>query len=118
MKRDMDLIRLLLEKVETDQDLESEDYTLEQVLYHLVLMEEAGLIVASFVRSGMGQVIGADTERLTNAGHDFLETARNKTVWNKFKTTVAKAGGGVTIDLAKELLTKLAKDHFLGSSEA
>lgn len=69
MKRDMDLMKLLLREVEGEEpkpDLSG--YSEEQTLYHYELMEEAGLVVAGFVRSGSGEVVSARIVRLTNLG--------------------------------------------------
>jgi hypothetical protein len=62
-------------------------------LYHLQMMDDAGLIEAVFVADGTGVVASAEIFRLTNAGHDFIEAARNATVWNKFKMQAAQIGG-------------------------
>ena len=110
MKRDFDLIKLLLRTLEGEQpkpDLSS--YSEEQILYPHVLMQEAGLIVAQFYRGGSGQISGARLERLTNLGHDFLDASRSDTVWAEFKHAVVKVGGSITIPVAVELLKKLVK---------
>ena len=110
MKRDIDLIKLLLRKVEGEEpkpDLSS--YSQEQILYHYELMEEAGLVVAHFQRGPTGQVIHARVERLTNLGHDFLDASRSDTVWAKFKQAVGKVGGSISIPLAVELMKQLVK---------
>jgi hypothetical protein len=106
----MDLIRLLLQKTEGEEpkpDLSR--YTIEQQLYHYVLMEEAGLIVARFVQGNEGEVVSAIVERLTNAGHDFLEASRSDTIWYKFKQSVAKVGGSISVPVAVELLKALVR---------
>jgi hypothetical protein len=41
---------------------------------------------------------GVAIDRLTMAGHDFLEATRDETRWNKAMKTVSEKGGGaVTI---------------------
>jgi hypothetical protein len=110
MKRDIDLIKLLLREVEGEEpkpDLSS--YSEPQILYHYELMEEAGLIVADLVRGGSGQVVGARIQRLTNLGHDFLDASRSDTVWAKFKQAVGKVGGSISIPVAVELMKQLVK---------
>jgi hypothetical protein len=110
MKRDIDLIKLLLREVEGEEpkpDLSS--YSEPQILYHYGLMEEAGLIVAGLVRGGSGQVVGARIQRLTNLGHDFLDASRSDTVWAKFKQAVGKVGGSISIPVAVELMKQLVK---------
>ena len=46
-------------------------------------------------------------EKLTWDGHDFLDAARNDAVWKKAMTKVKEAGGSITMDLMKALLTKI-----------
>ena len=110
MKRDMDLIKLLLLKAEGEApEPDLSGYTDEQILYHYDLMEEAGLIVADLTRGGRGQVLNVFVKRLTNLGHDFLDASRSDTVWSKFKQAVAKVGGSISIPIAVELLKQLVK---------
>ena len=110
MKRDMDLIKLLLREVEGEEPKPNlSDYSEEQTLYHYELMEEAGLVVADFLRGGSGEVVGAHIERLTNLGHDFLDASRSDTVWSKFKQAVGKVGGSISIPVAIELMRQLVK---------
>jgi len=110
MRRDMDLIRMMLREYEDEEpkpDLSG--YTVKQLLYHAQLMEEAGLIIATFIKDGDGSLCNANVERLTNDGHDLLEASRNDTVWTKFKQAALKVGGGVSIPVATELLKSIVK---------
>ncbi len=110
MKRDMDLWRLMLRRYEGEQpEPDLSKYTTEQILYHDQLMQEAGHILAEFIKNEHGDVVTSIVERLTNAGHDFLEASRNDTVWAKFKKATLKVGGGVSIPVAIELLKAYAK---------
>lgn len=73
MKRDMELIRLLLVYEETGEaPTELANYPDEQKLYQLQLMEDTNLIVAHFTLGNQGRVVAAYPQRLTWAGHDFL----------------------------------------------
>jgi hypothetical protein len=119
MTRDMDLIRQLLLDLEAfDQrpggislfqpnDFHIDGYTDNQIDYHLSLIREAGFIDDGGVRpmTGMG------FRRLTWIGHDFLDSVRDKTVWDKTKATASQAGG-FTVDLlfgiAKEIIKQNA----------
>jgi hypothetical protein len=111
MKRAMDLIRLLLQDIEGEEpkpDLSG--HSNHQLFYHLELMEDAGLIVVRFLRSGSGEIVGVEPGvRLTNLGHDFLEASRSETVWAKFRQAVVKVGGSVSVPVAIELLKQLVK---------
>ncbi len=110
MKRDLDLIKLLLREVEGEEPKpDIRGYSEAQVLYHYVLMEEAGLVVASFMPPGSAHVVDARVERLTNLGHDFLDASRSETIWARFRQTIAKVGGSISIPLAVELMKQLVK---------
>lgn len=120
MKRDMDLIReILLAVEELDTPTETEALSLpgrsaQDVLHHAVLLVEAGLIKAEigrYVGGGMDCLV----ERLTWAGHEFLDAARDETVWRKVRGKAGQVGGTVTLDLLMALL-KAAVAERLGVS--
>jgi hypothetical protein len=113
MKRDLELIKLLLQEVEGEEpkpDLSA--YSQEVMFYHYELMDEAGLIVANLFKGQNGLVEGVRIERLTNLGHDFLDTSRNATIWKEFQQKVLKLGGGISLSIATDLLKDLGKKHF------
>ena len=116
MQRDMDLIRLLLLMMETpkaqrcdfyEKQLESK-YTPEQISYHQYLLHDAGLAEGCVVNTDLG--LTCDLTYLTWAGHDFLEAAREPARWEKAKTIFGKMGG-VTLDMAKAVLTNLITEQ-------
>ena len=122
MKRDMDLIRDLLLKIEDGQrsfDLltpevaeilgESGEGRLpreqaELLEYHLNLLDYAGLITIQVTLSGAVWQIG----QITWAGHDFLDTIRDPAIWRETKAG-AKQAGGFSLDLLKALAKGLIK---------
>ena len=81
MKRDMDLARLILMRIESQENYsddiscEFNGYTDEQVRYHIMLLNEAGLLDALDASSMKG--INWIPRRLTWQGHEFLESARD-----------------------------------------
>lgn len=112
MRRDMGLIRELLLRLEGltgasggvhrlvpgDEAMVVDGYSADQVDYHLHLIEEAG-----FLRTFGGELGGAILfDRLTWAGHDFVDSVRSPEVWAKTKRS-AEAVGGITVDLLKDL---------------
>ncbi len=110
MKRDMNLIRLLLLETEGEEpgpDLSS--FTEEQRVYHSALLIEAGLVHGEIILDGNGQPAGAVALRLTWAGHEFLDAARNDAIWHKAGERIKKSGVDVTISLLQELLKQLLK---------
>jgi len=114
MKRDMDLVRWILSEIEKQPsyndeiNLEREDYPSEVVFYHIMLLHEAGLIVARD-ESGINDLHWVP-ERLTWQGHEFLEAAKDDSRWNKAKEIMAR-GGGFVFEVAKPLLVQLLRDQ-------
>jgi hypothetical protein len=107
MKRDMDLIRALLLKVEEAPygsmwSGEIPGYTHQQVMYHVELADEAGLLEASLLEPD-----GFVVRRLTYAGHEFLDAAREDTIWNKAKQTLLNNAGALTLEAPKNALSIL-----------
>ena len=112
MGRDMDLIRDLMLALEALPDsvggihqltpgegaLAIDSYGKDEVAYHLQLIEEASLI-KTFDASFGGEVL---FDRLSWAGHDFIDSVRSPEVWAKTKKG-AEAAGGFTVDLLKDL---------------
>lgn len=114
MKRDLDLVRELLFKLEAepfDGNLWSLDpdglgidgRTHGEIAYHLVLLIDGGLLDGE--REQSGQFVA---RKLTWAGHDFLDSVRDPKIWRTTKERVKEAGG-FTIEIltgvAKEIIT-------------
>ena len=122
MKRDMDLIRALLLKLEDigsshkimaftadDEEIAIKGYDEDQIAYHLVLLHEAGLIDSGGVRSGRFASGEFSFRRLTWAGHEFLDGVRDPEVWRKTKAETSKVGGW-TFGLIKDVATAVIKE--------
>lgn len=104
MKRNMDLIRLLLLRSEGDQDAAAEctKFTVEELGYHVQLLIDAGLVEGMVARDSNGAIIGAVVSRLTWSGHEFVQTMRDNTLWKKAKEHFLKPGVSWSFDLLKE----------------
>jgi hypothetical protein len=122
MKRDYELIKRILEAVE-EKDVNEGDFFSRQELgiddvsdamfnYNAKKMEEAGFIQA-FIEYGDNKY-SVFPVSLTNAGHDFLDSARNPRVWEKFSKKLIEMGGSIALDVAKELLIQLTKTALMG----
>lgn len=113
MKRDMDLIRKMLLTIESDEhgfapEIEIQGYTQEEIGYHAILLGEAGLaIVADMTCAGSKSPQGM-INRLTWAGHEFLDAARENRIWNQAKDKINQIGGA-TIQIWIAILTELIK---------
>lgn len=118
MKRDLELIKKILLKVEEHdstsvmQNLNIEDYDQEFVNYQIYLLHQAGLVNAKFVRVGANEIADAEIHEMTWNGHEFLDAARNENIWNKFKTKVLEKGGSIPFSVARELLISISKNEF------
>jgi hypothetical protein len=107
----MDIIRLLLLQAEGEEpapDLSA--YTQAQQVYHSALIIEAGLVHGEIITNGDGLPAATVTLRLTWKGHEFLDAARNDTIWKKAGEKTKKAGIQVTMAVLEELLKKLLKE--------
>ncbi len=118
MKRDMDLIRELMFKLEelplrpgaiatlkpSTPEIQVEGYSHEQIQYHLDLIKKAGFIETP----GTGPLIGMHFKSISWSGHDFIDSVRSKEIWEKTKQG-AEAAGGFTVDLLKALAKGFVK---------
>ena len=110
MKRDMSLIRSILLFLEGQEEMIWSssiiipDYDGEQILYHIRLMQQAGLIEAEIMTAKEFNV-----RRITWAGHDLLDAIRKPRVWQKVLDKTASAGVSLTVDVAKELAVSIIK---------
>jgi hypothetical protein len=104
MKRNMDLIRLLLMRSEGDEHAnpECEKFGAEEKAYHVQLLIDAGLVEGIVRKGPKGDFTGAVVFRLTWAGHDFVESMRDDTLWKKAKDEVLKPGASWTFEILKE----------------
>lgn len=115
MKRDMDLIRELLLKLEafplgpaavfiiqpTSPEIAVPEYDPAMIHYNLDLLYQAGFLNnRANSRPGMGFAYTG----LSWKGHEFLDSIRDPAIWRATKDGAAKAGG-----FSVELLGALAK---------
>ena len=107
MKRNMDVIVelcLQLEALDAGSHQSRnfhpsiEGATNEEVIEHLHLAQEAGLMVFDF-RQSLGGAWTAVGARLTNNGHDFLEAMRTPEKRARIEEWAKRLGRALTIDL-------------------
>ena len=116
MKRDMDLVREILFEVESWPSDGSRSEVLigernpGEVEEHVRIMIAAGLLHGDEL--AFRQVL---VDRLSWAGHDFLDAARNSETWERAKGTFAEKGIGMPFDALKSLLVKLVTDAVFGA---
>jgi Hypothetical protein (DUF2513) len=118
MKRDMDLIRELLLKLEAlpmgpggivtiapyDEEVAVPGYDPDQIDYHLSQICKSGFID----EGGAHPMVGIGFHCLTPTGHDFLDSVRDPEIWAKTKKG-AEAAKGFTVAILKDLAKGLVK---------
>ena len=72
--------------------------------------EEAGLLVADFSLDYRGMLNGACVERLTWEGCDFLDAARDPSIWQKAQQKFL-SGVSYTFEIVKAWLKKEIRWH-------
>ena len=109
MKRDMNLVRELLFLAEADGDDAKlcEQYGQEVVAGHTAILVDAGLVKGMVANGSDGKPIASEIIRLTWAGHEFLDNARNDTIWNKAISTIKAKSISVSFDVLAALLKSL-----------
>lgn len=116
MKRDMDLIRLLLLEIEargggvTSQinDLRIEGYTPEQVGHHVWLLEDGGFIIC--VEGEVVDEAELYPRCLTWKGHEVLDAVRDPEVWRQ-STGLAKRGRNESLRTVWKIAQKLSESR-------
>ena len=119
MQRNMELVIKILRHLEERNEvsvierlhLDGEDDLV--VSYHLSRMFEAGLLDAESIVSSTTptRIIRVLPFGLTWAGHEFLESIKNQTVFNKLKNRLGESLSSVPFELIKELAITLGKEQ-------
>ncbi|KTT30194.1 hypothetical protein SB18R_02825 [Pseudomonas oryzihabitans] len=119
MKRDMDLIRSIMLRLEgidkpikrilVFQDVESEfpieGYTSEEIVYHYGLIAEKGWVDTA---GPMNHYRNFVFRGITSDGHDFVDSVRDEQVWVMTREGAKKAGA-FSLDLLGQLAKGFAK---------
>jgi len=119
MKRDMDLLRSILIKVESCEDPSGldrmpavEGYDEAEVSYHMTLLHDAGLVKA-LVSDESGAPYPEFLQiNLTWDGHEFLSVAKDDSVWKKAREKFLIPVTKITFDLLLGYLKGMAKEKF------
>ena len=115
MKRDMELVRLILLGQETGETPpELSEYSKETIIYHYQIMDDAGLIVAWAAKDISGIAHGGGVNRLTWAGHDFLDSTKDSKIWKMAKEHIIRPGASWTFSLLMEWLKQQAHQQAFG----
>jgi hypothetical protein len=113
MKLDTELVREILIKIEElpfdggFHDIAVDGRTGGEITYHVMILDEAGLIEAMDLSTMDG--ICWKPKRLTYAGHQFLDAARSDTVWKKATALAMKSTGTLTLEGLKVAIPMVVK---------
>jgi hypothetical protein len=135
MKRDLDLMREILLAVEASHGEIKPPYLpgkprpeagaemspadaaeLTKIHYQVRLLSDAGYIEASFAGPWPEPYFSV-IRRLTNSGHDYLDSVRDPKVWERTKKELAKVpGGSGPMEFVKDLAAKTLVELYKSSS--
>jgi hypothetical protein len=111
--RNMELVRFLLMYIaENSSDgwhnpqPSLKNFSQELVSYHFGLMHERGLFHGVKYDNGTWGF-----EKLTWEGQDLLPAMQDETVWSKAKERAGSTFGALTLDVLKELLKQVMRQH-------
>lgn len=82
--------------------------------YQALLLNEAGMIEASFVNDAFGRPNTAIIRRLTWNGHDFLDSSRDSKLWKMAMEHVIKPGASWSFSVLAEWLKAEAHRRVFG----
>ena len=96
MERDLYLVKEVLVRIEKfpfkieenfDYNISIDGFTNDEVKYHIYLLHQAKFIEGAVQPSSINKHINIveNTLNLTWKGHEFLDTLRNTTVWERIK---------------------------------
>lgn len=122
MKRDLDLIRKILLKIENFNVNEPlavikiEGYESDEIAYNISLLKNAEFIEGEILYE-MGSVIPSAYVifGMTWDGHDFLDACRNEGIWEKAKEKLRTIGNDVPIEVIKAVLIDIMKKQLIGT---
>src|SRR6266567_6914194 len=110
MRLDHDFVRILLKKINEVQwdggyhDLYIENRPDRTMSLYIMLLDQAGLIEA--VDYSTHDLMCWRAKWLTEAGQQFLRTARNEKCWERAKTLIRKSHRKFTMEALKQALPR------------
>ncbi|MFR7638463.1 MAG: DUF2513 domain-containing protein [Allobaculum sp.] len=122
MKLDLDLIREIMLKLEAkenygevlNREVQIPNHSTEEVAYHCDLLHQRNLVSSYSVKYADNQIYYFKVGDLTWEGHEYLETVREKTRWDKIKKMITEKGQPLLLDTVKfvsqTLITKALGD--------
>lgn len=122
MKRNWDIVREILTRLEalssTNEFLQLDSFPDErasEISYHIELLLDAGLIDGQMLKALGPGPHDFFAQRLTWGGHEFLDSIRSDTVWEKTKKTFVTGGVEMTLELIKSVAAEVSKTLLKGA---
>jgi len=115
MKMDRELLRLALLEIEkrdeafVSDEIEIDGYDSGQIAYHCALLDDEGLIAGRDASTLAGPRFLV--ERLTFAGHEFLEAVRGRSTWRAALDRIDRGGGGFVLSVVKDLAVSILRQR-------
>ncbi|HEX4823269.1 MAG TPA: DUF2513 domain-containing protein [Candidatus Polarisedimenticolaceae bacterium] len=116
MKRDHDLLRAILLRVEeagpgplSESELAIDGFDKTMIGYHVQLLDDAGFVQARFLDLQQRPVPVFTVLRLTSTGHDYLDNIRTPEVWTKTKATIGEQLRSASIEVFAKVAAEIAK---------
>jgi len=115
MQRDLDLVREILQQVEAhDPTTPPLQAVGARDAYHVSIMVDARLLDATVRRGIHGEPLDATIFGMTWGGHDFLDAARDDTLWKAAKEKFIKPGISWTVSVVLEWLKMQVHQRVFG----
>jgi repressor of nif and glnA expression len=113
MKRNFDLVRVILIEFENrdaagNTPIAPIGFSNDDVRYHIQILVDAGLINQVVIPSN-GQT---RSNQLTWEGHEFLDSIRDESQWEKIKSVVKDKGAALSFEVIKMTAGVIIKNLF------
>jgi hypothetical protein len=119
MRRNMDLARKILFALEECpftcgwHIIQIDGYSSEDISNHVLLLKEAGFIDARELTNLSSPHPEWYPERITWDGHEFLDSSRDETRWEKAKSLIRDKGTPMTLEALKLVMSELIRQTLL-----
>lgn len=115
MKRNYDMVRAILLRVESEGDPEEpviNSLTLDDIDQaltneHVKLMIDCGLLEGQCKFSTNNRILLTSIRGLTPRGYDFLDNIRNESIWGKIQQHIASTVGSASLEVIEKFATQI-----------
>ena len=122
MQLNYDLVREIMLALEAkpvygevlNRDIIIPNHSTEEVAYHCELLYEKKFISSYESKCNGNRVIFFKVGDLTWAGHEYLETVREKTRWEKIKKVISDKGEPLLVETVKTVSNVLIQKALVG----